>query len=56
MTTVLVAWFYFATVDHLVVWGFGPFSTREECLLHREMTVPVTVEATVCSLMNVVED
>jgi len=52
----LIAWFYFATVDYVQVWGFGPFSSREECLVHREMTVPSTVEATMCTLMNVQED
>ena len=56
MSLVLVAWFYFATVVHVQVWGFGPFSTQEACLIHREMTVPSTVEATMCTLMNVQED
>ena len=53
---VLVAWFYFATVDHIDVWGFGPFDTYDACLVHREMTIPVNVEATACALMNVVEE
>jgi hypothetical protein len=53
LSVALVAWFYFATVDHVQVWGFGPFSSREECLVHREMTVPITVEATSCGLMVV---
>ena len=46
----LIAWFYFATVDHVQVWGFGPFSSREECMTHREMTIPVTAEATCYNL------
>ncbi len=54
--TALVAWFYFATVDYEQVWGFGPFSTFDACMVHREMTVPNTVEATACSLMNVVDE
>ena len=53
MSLVLVAWFYFATVDHVQIWGFGPFSTQDACLIHREMTVPSTVEATSCGLMVV---
>ena len=53
MSLVLGAWFYFATVDSVQVWGVGPFSSREECLVHREMTVPITVEATSCGLMVV---
>ena len=53
LSTALVAWFYFATVDHVQVWGFGPFSTREECMIHREMTIPITVEATACGMMVV---
>ena len=56
MSLVLVAWFYFATVDHVQVWGFGPFASWETCMIHREMTVPSTVEATRCELMNVEED
>ena len=52
----LVAWFYFATVDHVQVWGFGPFSSREECMTHREMTIPDTVEATSCGLMVVEQE
>ena len=56
MSLVLVAWFYFATVDHVQVWGFGPFSTQEACLIHREMTVPSTVEATSCGLMVVEQE
>jgi len=53
LSTALVAWFYFATVDYVQVWGFGPFSTREECMTHREMTIPITVEATACGMMVV---
>ena len=56
LSTALVAWFYFATVDHVQVWGFGPFSNREECLTHREMTIPVTVEATSCGMMVIEQE
>ena len=51
----LVGWFYFATVDYQTVWGFGPFGSFDECWFHREYTVPVNVEATACSLMDVGE-
>ena len=49
----LIAWFYFATVDHVQVWGFGPFPTQLACDQHREATVPREVEATDCQLMVV---
>ena len=52
----LVGWFYFATVDYQTVWGFGPFGSFDECWFHREYTVPVNVEATACSLMDVGEE
>lgn len=52
----LVGWFYFATVDYQTVWGFGPFGSFDECWFHREYTVPINVEATACSLMDVGED
>lgn len=51
----LVGWFYFATVDYQTVWGFGPFGSFDECWFHREYTVPINVEATACSLMDVGE-
>lgn len=56
MSLVLVAWFYFATVDHVQVWGFGPFASQLECTMHREGTVPREVEATDCQLMAVEEE
>ena len=56
LSTALVAWFYFATVDYVQVWGFGPFSSREECVIHREMTIPATVEATACGLMVIEQE
>ena len=52
----LVGWFYFATVDYQTVWGFGPFGSFDECWFHREYTVPINVEATACSLMDVGEE
>ena len=52
----LVGWFYFATVDYQTVWGFGPFSSFDECWFHRECTVPINVEATACGLMDVGEE
>jgi len=52
----LVAWFYFATVDYVTVWAFGPFATRDDCLIARENTVPIQVEATMCTLMVVEEE
>ena len=52
----LVGWFYFATVDYQTVWGFGPFGYFDECWFHREYTVPINVEATACSLMDVGEE
>lgn len=56
MTALLVAWFYFATVDHEQVWGFGPFTSQQECMQHRSDTVPIEVEATECSIMTVHEE
>lgn len=52
----LVGWFYFATVDYREAWTFGPFDSLGACLDHRAATVPITVETTVCVLMNVEED
>ena len=52
----LVGWFYFATVDFKTVWSFGPFESFEECWFHREYTVPINVETTSCSLMDVGEE
>jgi hypothetical protein len=51
----LVGWFYFATVDYREAWTFGPFDSLGACLDHRAATVPLTVETTVCVLMNVEE-
>ena len=55
-SSILVAWFYFATVDHVQVWAFGPFATQDDCLIARENTVPNHVEATMCTLMIVEEE
>lgn len=52
----LVGWFYFATVDYREAWTFGPFDSLGACLDHRAATVPITVETTVCVLMNVSEE
>ena len=52
----LVGWFYFATVDYREAWAFGPFESLGACLDHRTATVPITVETTVCVLMNVSEE
>ena len=56
ISATLVAWFYFATVDYVTVWAFGPFATQGDCLRARDNTVPNHVEATMCTLMVVEEE
>ncbi len=52
----IMAWFYMATVDYETVWVWGPFSTRVECEIDLQETVPVEVETTGCKLMAISQE
>lgn len=50
--TLIIAWYFLATVDYEMVWMWGPYETRVECEAELEQIVPLDVETTGCKVLS----